>query len=62
MAQAMVEATLETAILYADESRIQLLPLLRSMWCWVGAANAYTYPGSNMPRMIFGALDIRSGR
>ena len=36
IAQAVVEAGPEATVLYADESRIQLLPLLRAMWHWVG--------------------------
>jgi hypothetical protein len=36
LAKAVVEASQETVILYADESRVQLLPLLRAMWYWVG--------------------------
>ena len=62
IAQAVVEATPKTVILYADESRIQLLPLLRAMWCWVGQQMRVPTPGSNVTRMIFGALDIRSGK
>jgi transposase len=62
IAQAVVAATPETVILYADESRIQLLPLLRAMWCWVGQQMRVPTPGSNVTRMIFGALDIHSGR
>lgn len=61
IAQAVVEATPETIILYGDESRIQLLPLLRAMWCWVGQQMRVPTPGDNVTRMIFGALDIRSG-
>jgi transposase len=61
IAQAVVEAAQETIILYADEARIQLLPLLRAMWCWVGQQMRVPTPGSNVTRMIFGALDIRSG-
>jgi len=62
LAQAVVTATAETAILYADESRIQLLPLLRAMWCWVGQQLRVPTPGDNETRMRFGALDIRTGK
>ena len=62
IAKAVVEATPETVILYADESRIQLLPLLRSMWCWIGQQLRVPTPGNNVTRMIFGALDIHSGQ
>ena len=62
MAQAVVEATPETVTLYADESRIQLLPLLRAMWYWVGQQIRVPTPGNNVTRMIFGALNIRTGQ
>lgn len=62
LAKAVVEASQETVILYADESRIQLLPLLRAMWYWVGQQIQVPTPSTNVTRMIFGALDIRSGR
>jgi len=60
--QAVMQATEETAVLYADESRIQLLPLLRAMWYWVGQQIRVPTPGSNVTRMVFGALNIRSGQ
>jgi len=62
LAQAVVEATTDTAILYADESRIQLLPLLRAMWGWVGQQLRVPTPGSNDTRMLFGALNVRTGK
>jgi transposase len=62
IARAVVQATAETVILYADESRIQLLPLLRAMWYWVGQQIRVPTPGDNVTRMIFGALNIRSGQ
>ena len=62
IAQALVESSPETAFLYADESRVQLLPLLRSMWHWIGEQVRIPTPGTNDSRAIFGALDIRSGR
>jgi transposase len=62
IAQALVESSPETAFLYADESRIQLLPLLRSMWHWIGQQVRIPTPGTNDSRAIFGALDIRTGR
>ena len=61
MARAVVEAPPETVILYADESRLQLLPLLRAMWYWVGQQIRVPTPGNNVTHMIFGALDIRTG-
>jgi transposase len=60
--QAVVEAGPEAAVLYADESRIALLPLLRAMWHWVGQQVRIPTPGSNASRALFGALNIRTGR
>lgn len=48
IAQAVVSATPETVVLYGDESRIQLLPLLRAMWCWVGQQMRVSTPGNNV--------------
>lgn len=61
IAQAVVTATPETVILYSDESRIQLLPLIRAMWHWVGQQIRVPTPGTNDTRAIFGALNIRTG-
>ena len=36
IAKAVVEAAENTVILYSDESRIELLPMIRAMWHWVG--------------------------
>lgn len=60
--KAAVEAPPETAILYADESRIQLLPLIRAMWHWAGQQVRVPTPGSNTTRALFGALNIRTGQ
>ena len=62
IAKAVVGAPPEAAILYADESRVQLLPLLRAMWHWVGQQVRVPTPGTNKTRALFGALDIRTGR
>jgi transposase len=62
LAQAVIEAGPDAAVLYADESRIQLLPLLRSMWHWVGEQIRVPTPGTNVTRALFGALNIRSGQ
>jgi transposase len=62
MAKALVEAGPEAAILYADESRLQLLPLLRAMWQWAGQQVRVPTPGTNVTRALFGALNIRTGR
>jgi transposase len=62
IAKAILDAGPEAAILYADESRIQLLPLIRAMWHWVGRQIRIPTPGTNDTRTLFGALNIRSGR
>lgn len=59
--QAVFEAGPDAAILYADESKVQLLPLVRAMWHWVGRQLRIPTPGSNDTRAVFGALDIRTG-
>jgi transposase len=60
--QAVIAAGPEAAILYADESRVQLLPLLRMMWHWVGQQIRVPTPGTNASRALFGALNIRTGQ
>lgn len=60
--KAVVEAPEEAAILYADESRLQLLPLIRAMWHWVGQQVRIPTPGTNVSRALFGALNIRTGQ
>ena len=60
--QAVMAAGPAAAILYADESRVQLLPLLRAMWHWVGQQIRVPTPGTNVHRALFGALNIRTGR
>jgi transposase len=62
MAKAVVEAGPEATVLYGDESRLQLLPLLRAMWHWAGEQIRVPTPGTNATRALFGALDIRTGR
>jgi transposase len=62
IAKAVVEAPPEAAILYADESRIQLLPLIRAMWHWAGQQVRVPTPGSNKTRALFGAVNIRTGQ
>ena len=62
MAKAVVEAPRDAAIVYADESRMQLLPLIRAMWHWAGQQVRITTPGSNVTRALFGALEIRTGQ
>jgi transposase len=62
LAKAVVEAGPEATILYGDESRLQLLPLLRAMWHWAGEQIRVPTPGTNVTRALFGALNIRTGR
>ena len=62
IAEAVLGAGPEAAILYADESRVQTLPLVRAMWSWVGQQWRVPTPGANTARAIFGALEIRTGR
>jgi transposase len=62
IAEAALGAGPEAAVLYADESRVQTLPLIRAMWSWVGQQWRVPTPGSNATRALFGALEIRTGR
>jgi transposase len=62
IARAVVEAEPTAAVLYADESRVQLLPLVRAMWHWVGQQLRIPTPGTNVTRAVFGALDYTTGR
>jgi transposase len=61
MAQAVVEAGPEAAILYADASRLHLRPLVRAMWHGVGQHVRLPTPGTNVTRALFGALNSRPG-
>lgn len=62
MAYAIVTASPETVVLYVDESRLHLLPLVRAMWHWVGQQVRIPTPGTNVTRALFGALNIHSGQ
>lgn len=62
LAKAVVEAGPEATMLYGDESRLQLLPLLRAMWHWAGEQLRVPTPGTNVTRALFGALNMRTGR
>jgi hypothetical protein len=62
MANAVVEAGPEAAILWAAESRLQLLPLVRAMGHGVGQQVRIPTPGTHGTRALFGALDLRTGR
>lgn len=62
IAKAVMTAPPETVVVYGDETRIQLLPILRAMWHWVGEQLRIPTPGTNVTRTLLGALNIRSGR
>jgi transposase len=62
IAEAVIAAGPTATVLYADESRLQLLPLVRACWQWVGQQLRVPTPGSNQTRALFGALNIRTGR
>lgn len=62
VAQAVIDAGAQATLLYADESRVALLPLVRAMWHWVGQQIRVPTPGNNVSRALFGALNIRSGQ
>ncbi len=62
IAQAVIEAPANATIVYADESRVQLLPLVRAMWQWVGQQVRIPTPGNNDSRTLLGALNIDTGR
>src|SRR5215212_3656193 len=61
IAEAVINAGPDAAVVYADESRVQTLPLLRAMWQWLGEQTRVPTPGSNTTRALFGALNIRTG-
>jgi transposase len=62
IAKAVVEAGPAAAVLYEDESRINLLPLVRALWHWAGQQVRVPTPGTNVARALFGALEIHTGR
>lgn len=62
MAAAVVSAPPDAAIVYADESRSQTLPLVRAMWQQRGKHVRIPTPGTNRAMTIFGALNMRTGR
>ena len=62
IAEAVLQAGLEATVLYADEARIALLPVVRAAWQWLGQQMRIPTPGSNQTRSIFGALHIRTGQ
>lgn len=62
IAAAIVNAPPDAALVYADESRLQTLPLVRAMWQQRGQQVRIPTPGTNHALTIFGALNIRTGR
>jgi transposase len=62
IAEAVLTAGPDTVVLYADESRVMTLPLVRAMWQWAGQQVRIPTPGSNVSRAIFGALNWRTGQ
>jgi transposase len=59
---AVIAAGPEAVVLYADESRLQTLPLVRAMWQWVGQQVRIPTPGTNVSRTLFGALHLYTGQ
>jgi transposase len=59
---AAIAAALATTatVLYLDESELQLLPIVRAMWM-KGPRVRIPTPGRNAKRVLFGALDARTG-
>ena len=62
IAQAVLAAGPEAQLLYADEARIALLPLVRGLWHWLGQQVRIPTPGTNQTRSLFGALNVRTGQ
>jgi transposase len=62
IAEAVLAAGPTATVLYGDESRIALLPLVRGVWHWVGHQVRIPTPGSNDTRSVFGAVHIRTGQ
>jgi transposase len=59
---AAIAAALATSatVLYLDECELHLLPIVRAMWM-KGARLRIPTPGQNAKRVLFGALDARTG-
>jgi transposase len=58
----MTQALASSAtVLYLDECELHLLPVVRAMWMQ-GPRVRIPTPGQNAKRVLFGALDARSGR
>jgi hypothetical protein len=62
IARAVIEAGPEAALRSADESRLQLLPLIRAMGHWVGQQVRLPTPGTHVSRALCGTLTMRTGQ
>lgn len=62
IAAAVIGAPSDTAIVYAAESRMQTLPLVRAMWHQRGQQVRVPTPGTNRSVALVGALNIRTGQ
>jgi transposase len=60
--QRISAASNETTVLFADETELKGFPPLRRMWQPVGKQRAVWVPDSNDDFVLYGALDIGSGR
>ena len=61
LAERIVGAPAEAAVLALDEGDVHLLPVLRAMWMRRGEQRRIPTPGGNRKRAVFGALDLESG-
>ena len=62
LAQRLLQAPKDAAILFGDECDVHLLPVLRAMWMRRGQQLRVPTPGTNRKRAVFGALEPRTGR
>jgi len=62
LAQRLLQAPKNAAILFGDECDVHLLPVLRAMWMRKGQQVRVPTPGTNRKRAVFGALEPRTGR
>ena len=61
LADRVLGAPAEAAVLALDECDVHLLPVLRAMWARRGRQARIPTPGGNRRRAVFGALDLESG-
>jgi transposase len=59
--EAIAEATLETTILFEDETELRRFPPLRRAWMPVGEQRSVAVPAQNDKFALYGVLDIGSG-